>query len=69
VIAGLVPLGLALVAARLDFSQTVSLAFAVAASTFCPLLVLGIWWSGLTDRGAVAGLLVGRDQLGRPPCR
>jgi len=59
VIAGLVPLGLALVAARLDFSQTVSLAFAVAASTFCPLLVLGIWWSGLTDRGAVAGLLVG----------
>ncbi|HEX4251737.1 MAG TPA: cation acetate symporter [Pseudonocardia sp.] len=59
VISGVVPLGLALVAARLDFSQTVSLAFAVAASTFCPLLVLGIWWSGLTDRGAIAGLLVG----------
>jgi Na+(H+)/acetate symporter ActP len=59
VIAGVVPLGLALVATRLDFSQTVSLAFAVAASTFCPLLVLGIWWSGLTDRGALAGLLVG----------
>jgi Na+(H+)/acetate symporter ActP len=59
VISGVVPLGLALVAARLDFSQTVSLAFAVAASTFCPLLVLGIWWSGLTDRGAMAGLLVG----------
>jgi Na+(H+)/acetate symporter ActP len=37
----------------------VSLAFAVTASTFCPLLVLGIWWRGLTDRGAVAGLLVG----------
>jgi Na+(H+)/acetate symporter ActP len=59
VIAGVVPMALALVAARLDFSQTVSLAFAVAASTFCPLLVLGIWWGGLTDRGAMAGLLVG----------
>jgi Na+(H+)/acetate symporter ActP len=31
----------------------------VAASTFCPLLLLGIWWRGLTARGAVAGLLVG----------
>jgi Na+(H+)/acetate symporter ActP len=59
VLAGIVPLGLALVAARLDFSQTVSLAFAVAASTFCPLLVLGIWWSGLTDVGALAGLVIG----------
>jgi Na+(H+)/acetate symporter ActP len=59
VIAGVVPLGLALSVSRLDFSATVSLAFAVAASTFCPLLVLGIWWRGLTDRGAVAGALVG----------
>jgi Na+(H+)/acetate symporter ActP len=58
-LAVLVPLALALSAARLDFSLTVSLAFAVAASTFCPLLVLGIWWGGLTDRGALAGLLVG----------
>ena len=37
----------------------VGLAFAVAASSFCPLLVLGIWWRGLTDVGAAAGLLVG----------
>jgi Na+(H+)/acetate symporter ActP len=59
VLAAFVPLGLALVATRMDFSQTVALAFAVSASTFCPLLVLGIWWRGLTDRGAVAGLLVG----------
>ena len=59
VLAGVVPLGLALVGNRLDFAQTVSLAFAVAASTFCPLLLLGIWWSKLTDRGAFAGLLVG----------
>ncbi|GAA5144374.1 cation acetate symporter [Pseudonocardia eucalypti] len=59
VLAGAVPLALALVASRLDFTQTVALAFAVAASTFCPLLLLGIWWHRLTDYGAVAGLLVG----------
>ena len=35
------------------------LAFAVTASTFAPLLMLGIWWRGLTPVGAVAGLLVG----------
>jgi cation/acetate symporter len=31
----------------------------VAASTFCPLLLLGIWWPRLTDAGALAGLVVG----------
>ena len=35
------------------------LAFAVAASTLCPLLVLGIWWRGLTATGATWGLAVG----------
>ena len=39
--------------------DAVGLAFAVAASTFCPLLVLGIWWRRLTDVGAIAGLVVG----------
>ncbi len=29
-------------------ARAVGLAFAVAASTFCPLLLLGIWWRGLT---------------------
>jgi cation/acetate symporter len=50
---------LALPAARLDVGSLVTSAFAVAASTFCPLLVLGIWWSRLTARGAVAGMVVG----------
>jgi Na+(H+)/acetate symporter ActP len=58
-VGGVVPIVAALGATRLDFSLTVSLAFAVAASTFCPLLVLGIWWKGLTDRGAVVGMVVG----------
>ncbi|WP_300013301.1 cation acetate symporter [Pseudonocardia sp.] len=53
------PLALALLVPRLDFALTVPLVFAVAASTFCPLLVLGIWWRGLTARGAIAGVLVG----------
>jgi Na+(H+)/acetate symporter ActP len=59
VVAGAAPLALSLAVTRLDFSEAVALVFAVAASTFCPLLVLGIWWRGLTDRGAIAGVLVG----------
>jgi Na+(H+)/acetate symporter ActP len=59
VLAGAAPLLLSLMVTRLDFSEAVALVFAVAASTFCPLLVLGIWWRGLTDRGAIAGVLVG----------
>ncbi|GAA4678820.1 sodium/solute symporter [Phytohabitans rumicis] len=58
-VAGLVPVVLALNVASLDVSQVVGLAFAVAASSFCPLLVLGIWWRGLTDLGAAAGILAG----------
>ncbi|MGI8627875.1 MAG: cation acetate symporter [Geodermatophilaceae bacterium] len=58
-VAGLVPLLVATQIDRLDVSQVVGLAFAVAASTFCPLLVLGIWWRGLTDVGALAGVLAG----------
>ncbi|MDN5932160.1 MAG: cation acetate symporter, partial [Pseudonocardia sp.] len=59
VLSTVVPLALALSVPRLNFALTVPLVFAVAASTFCPLLVLGIWWRGLTARGAVAGVLVG----------
>ncbi len=58
-LSAVVPLALALTVTRLDFALTVPLVFAVAASTFCPLLVLGIWWRGLTARGAAAGVLVG----------
>lgn len=54
-----VPLAAAVLAPDLSVARAVGLAFAVAASTFCPLLVLGIWWRGLTASGAVAGLLVG----------
>ncbi|WP_024875894.1 cation acetate symporter [Saccharomonospora piscinae] len=50
---------LALPALSFDASTLVTWGFTVAASTFCPLLVLGIWWSRLTAAGAVAGIAVG----------
>jgi cation/acetate symporter len=54
-----VPYVLSLAGARLSLANMVGLAFALAACTFCPMLVLGIWWRGLTDVGALAGLLTG----------
>ncbi len=59
VLAVSVPLLLALTAEGVGVARAVGLAFAVAASTFCPLIVLGIWWRRLTDVGAIAGMLVG----------
>ena len=58
-VGGVVPIPLALLASSLELSRSVGLAFAVAASTLCPLLVLGIWWRGLTSVGAACGLAVG----------
>ncbi|MEU4832130.1 cation acetate symporter [Streptosporangium sp. NPDC023615] len=59
VLAVIVPLALAAAARSLPVADVVGLAFAVAASSFCPLLVLGIWWRRLTPAGAMAGLLAG----------
>jgi Na+(H+)/acetate symporter ActP len=50
---------LALPAQMIDINVLVVWAFTVAASTFCPLLVLGIWWRRLTLPGAASGLIVG----------
>jgi len=63
----LVPLGLALAIQRIPVATSVTFAFALAASTFCPLLVLGIWWRGLTAPGAVAGLVAGGIGAGLAP--
>jgi Na+(H+)/acetate symporter ActP len=59
VVAVVLPYALAVVAADVGVATAVGLAFAFSASTFCPLLVLGIWWPRLTDVGATAGLAVG----------
>ncbi|ROR89315.1 cation acetate symporter [Nocardioides aurantiacus] len=59
VVAVVVPYLLSLVTREVGVATVVGLAFAMAAATFCPLLLLGIWWRGLTARGAVAGLVAG----------
>ncbi len=44
---------------KFDINMLVGWAFAIAASSFFPLLVLGTWWKGLTSLGATAGVLTG----------
>ena len=58
-LAAAVPFLLTFPAPDLPAATVVGLAFAVAASSFCPLLVLGIWWRGLTRVGAAAGMVLG----------
>jgi cation/acetate symporter len=53
------PAGLALLTRELDISVLVSWAFALAASTFCPMLLLGIWWTRLTARASAIGMVAG----------
>lgn len=50
---------LGLMVEKASIGHLVGLAFNVAASTFAPIFVLGIWWRGMTEKGAIAGLLVG----------
>ena len=57
--AGTVAVLAALLVENFSVSMLVGWAFAIAASSFCPLLVLGIWWRNLTWKGAMAGVLVG----------
>jgi cation/acetate symporter len=58
-VAGVVAIVFGLGVERFDINLLVGWAFAIAASSFCPLLVLGIWWRGLTAAGAGAGIAVG----------
>jgi cation/acetate symporter len=50
---------LGLRAERFDINVLVGWAFAIAASSFCPLLILGVWWRRFTWVGATAGLVAG----------
>lgn len=52
-----IPLGFA--AEQMQIAVLVGLAFAIAASTFFPVLVMGIWWPKMTKNGAIAGLATG----------
>jgi Na+(H+)/acetate symporter ActP len=53
------PALLALIARGVDISILVGWAFALAASSFCPMFLLGIWWTRLTARGAACGMCAG----------
>jgi Na+(H+)/acetate symporter ActP len=55
----LAPIVVAFFAAGVDIALLVGWAFALAASTFCPLFLLGIWWTRLTAAGAACGMVAG----------
>ncbi len=59
VLAAVVPFGFSLASDSLALAGSVGLVFAFTASTICPALLLGIWWRGLTDAGAIAGMATG----------
>ncbi|MBB3049520.1 Na+(H+)/acetate symporter ActP [Prauserella isguenensis] len=42
-----------------DLALSVGMSFALGASTFAPLLVLGVWWRRLTWLGAMVGMCTG----------
>jgi cation/acetate symporter len=50
---------LGLIAESWDITMLVGWAFAIAAASYFPLLLLGSWWRGLTAKGAAAGMLIG----------
>ncbi|MFJ6418529.1 cation acetate symporter [Paeniglutamicibacter sp. NPDC091659] len=64
VIATAVPLLLALGTNSFALAGAVGSVFAFTASTVCPLLLLGIWWRGLTVVGAISGLFAGAFSCG-----
>ena len=64
VISAVVPLGFAFMTDSFALAGSVGLVFAFTASTVCPVLLLGIWWRGLTDAGAIAGMLTGGVRCG-----
>ena len=65
VLAVVIPYAVSRATESLGLATTVGLAFAVAAATFAPLLMLGVWWRRLSTWGAMAGLVVG-GAGGRP---
>jgi cation/acetate symporter len=59
VLLGIVSVLLAMLFERQNIAYLASLAFAISASANFPILVLAIYWRGLTTRGALAGGGVG----------
>jgi Na+(H+)/acetate symporter ActP len=50
---------LGLLVEKFEINKLVGWAFAIAATSYFPLLFLATWWRGTTMRGAATGMLVG----------
>ncbi len=59
IVFGVVAMLLGLLVESFDINMMVGWAFAIAAASYFPLLLLGSWWRGLTVYGAAAGMLGG----------
>ncbi len=59
VVIGLIAIGLGYVFENINVAFMVGLAFAVAASTNFPILVMSTFWKGMTTKGAVIGGILG----------
>jgi cation/acetate symporter len=59
VLIGAISMGLGLYVESFDIALMVGWAFAIAACSYFPLLLLGAWWKGLTKVGAGGGMLIG----------
>lgn len=59
IVFGFISMGLGLLVESFDITLLVGWAFAIAAASYFPLLLLGAWWRGLTRYGAAAGMLLG----------
>lgn len=55
----LVPLLITFVTVPGGLAGSVGLVFVVAASSMSPVLLLGVWWRGLTAAGAITGMITG----------
>lgn len=64
VLCTVVPLAVALLTAPAGLVSSVGVVFVFAASSLSPMLLLGVWWRGLTARGAVAGMVTGAVACG-----
>jgi len=59
VIVGVIYGTLGLLVQKAAIGHLVGLAFNVAASTFAPIFLMGVWWRGMTEKGALWGMVVG----------
>ena len=58
-LATIIPLAVTFITVPQGLTSSVGLVFLFAASSMSPVLLLAVWWRGLTARGAISGMVVG----------